>query len=153
MTTTATHYLEINAPADRCYRWWRPLTHLPQIMPDVKSVEPKSGDADVTHWKVDGPLGRTVEWDAKIIDEEQDRKIAWKSLEDSNNDVDTGGAVRFDNHGDTTGVEVSLHVQTPGGKAGDIAAKLFDDPQQKIEAALAEFKKLMESDPGQSGVG
>jgi uncharacterized membrane protein len=153
MTTTATHYLEVNAPAARCYRWWRPLTHLPQILPDVKKVEPKTGDADVTHWTVDGPLGRTVEWDAKIVDEETDRKIAWKSLEQSDNDIDTGGAVRFDDHGDTTGVEVSLHVQTPGGKAGDIAAKLFDDPQRKVENALAEFKKLMESDPGQARVG
>lgn len=149
---TATHYLEVNAPADRCYRWWRPLTHLPQIMSDVRSVEPKSGNADVTHWTVDGPLGRTVEWDAKIVDEEQDRKIAWKSLEQSDNDIDTGGAVRFDNHGDTTGVEVSLHMQPPGGTAGEIAAKLFDDPQRKIEDALAEFKKLMEADPGQAGV-
>lgn len=142
---TATHYLEVNAPADRCYQWWRPLTHLPQILDDVRSVEPKSDNADVTHWVVDAPLGRTVEWDAKIVDEETDRKIAWKSLEESNNDVDTGGAVRFDNHGDTTGVEVSLHVETPGGTLGDVAAKLFDDPQQKIEAALQQFKQLMEN--------
>lgn len=140
---TATHYLEVNAPAARCYQWWRPLTHLPQIMDDVKSVEPKDG-TEVTHWVVDGPLGKQVEWDAEIIDEEVDRKIAWKSLEESNNLVDTGGAVRFDNHGDTTGVEVSLHVTPPAGKAGEAAAKLFDDPQKKVEAALEQFKKLME---------
>ena len=140
---TATHYLEVNAPADRCYQWWRPLTHLPQIMDDVKSVEPKQG-TEVTHWVVDGPLGKTVEWDAKIIDEETDRKIAWKSLEESNNQVDTGGAVRFDNHGDTTGVEVSLHVTPPAGAAGDAVAKLFADPQKKVEAALEQFKQLME---------
>ncbi len=150
---TATHYLEINAPADRCYQWWRPLTHLPQIMSDVRTVEPRSGDADVTHWVVDGPLGKTIEWDAKIIDEEQDRKIAWKSLEQSDNDIDTGGAVRFDNHGETTGVEVSLHMQPPGGKAGEIAAKLFADPQKMVEDSLTEFKKLMEADRGQPGVG
>ena len=141
---TATHYLEINAPAAQCYQWWRPLTNLPQIMDDVKSVDPKDGSADVTHWVVDGPLGKTIEWDAKIIDEETDRKIAWKSLEESNNHVETGGAVRFDPHGDSTGVEVSLHVETPGGAAGDAAAKLFADPQKKIEKALEEFKQLME---------
>lgn len=141
---TATHYLEINAPAAQCYQWWRPLTNLPQIMDDVRSVDPKDGSADVTHWVVDGPLGKTVEWDAKIIDEETDRKIAWKSLEESNNHVETGGAVRFDPHGDSTGVEVSLHVQTPGGSAGDAVAKLFADPQKKIEKALEEFKQLME---------
>jgi uncharacterized membrane protein len=142
---TATHYIEINAPAAQCYQWWRPLTHLPQIMDDVRTVEPKDGSADVTHWVVDGPLGKTIEWDAKIIDEETDRKIAWKSLEESNNHVDTGGAVRFDPHGDSTGVEVSLHVNTPGGAIGDLGAKLFADPQKKIEKALGEFKKLMES--------
>jgi uncharacterized membrane protein len=144
MTTTATHYLEVNAPADRCYQWWRPLTHLPEILDDVESVEAKSGDADVTHWVVEGPLGKKIEWDAKIIDEETDRKIAWKSLEESNNQVETGGAVRFDNHGDSTGVEVSLHIQPPGGKLGELGAKLFDDPQKKIEKALQEFKQLME---------
>ena len=145
--TTATHYLEIQATAADCFRWWRPLTNLPQIMADVESVEARTDGADITHWKVSGPLGRPIEWDAKIIDEEADRKIAWKSLEESNNTVDTGGAVRFDPHGDTTGVEVSLHVTTPGGAAGDAVAKLFADPQKKIEAALDEFKKLMESRP------
>ena len=144
---TATHYLEVNAPADRCFEWWRPLTHLPQIMEDVKSVEPKDGSADLTHWVVDGPLGKSVEWDAKIIDEEPGRKIAWKSLEESNNTVETGGAVRFDNHGDTTGVEVSLHVETPAGALGDAVAKMFADPQKKVEQALEEFKRLMESSP------
>jgi uncharacterized membrane protein len=141
---TATHYLEVNAPADRCFQWWRPLTHLPQILDDVRSVEPKANNADVTHWVVDGPLGRTVEWDAKIVDEETDRKIAWKSLEESNNDVDTGGAVRFDDHGEKTGVEVSLHVEAPGGTLGDLGATLFADPQKKVEAALEQFKELME---------
>ena len=143
--TTATHYLEIQAPAAKCYAWWRPLTHLPQIMDDVESVEARTGDADLTHWTVKGPLGKSIEWDAKIIDEEVNRKIAWKSLETSNNHVETGGAVRFDDHGDSTGVEVSLHVDTPAGIVGDLAAKIFADPQKKIEAALDEFKKLMES--------
>ena len=143
--TTATHYLEIQAPAAQCYDWWRPLTHLPQIMDDVESVEARTGDADLTHWTVKGPLGKSIEWDAKIIDEETNRKIAWKSLETSNNHVETGGAVRFDDHGDSTGVEVSLHVDTPAGVVGDLAAKLFADPQKMIEAALEQFKQLMES--------
>lgn len=144
---TATHYLEINAPAAECFQWWRPLTNLPQIMDDVKSVEPKAGAGDVTHWVVDGPLGKQIEWDAKVIDEETNRKIAWKSLEESNNSVETGGAVRFDDHGTTTGVEVSLHVETPLGALGDLGAKLFADPQKKIEKALDEFKRLMEATP------
>ncbi|WP_033414214.1 SRPBCC family protein [Actinomycetospora chiangmaiensis] len=149
---TVAHYLEIQAPADRCYQWWRPLTHLPQIMPDVKSVEPKDGSATETHWVVSGPLGKDVEWDARIIDEEVDRKIAWTSIEGSNNTVETGGAVRFDDHGASTGVEVSLHVDTPAGALGDVVAKLFADPQKKVEEALDAFKKLMEAQPPSAAV-
>ena len=58
---TVAHYLEVNAPADQCYAWWRGLTNLPQIMPDVQSVTPKDGSTHVTHWRVSGPLGKTVE--------------------------------------------------------------------------------------------
>jgi uncharacterized membrane protein len=142
------HYLEVNAPAERCFDWWRPLTHLPEIFPDVKSVEPEADDADVTHWRVAGPAGASLEWDAKVIEEEPGRKVAWKSIErddDKNNTVPNGGAVRFDDHGDSTGVEVSLQYDPPGGKLGDAAATLFADPQRKVEAALDSFKKLMES--------
>lgn len=147
---SASHYLEVNAPAQACYDWWRPLTHLPEIMPDVKKVEPKDGDADTTHWTVAAPGGRTVEWDAKIVDEEVGRKIAWKSIErddDQDNTVPNAGAVRFDNHGDTTGVEVSLQYDPPGGKLGEAAAALFADPQTKVENALESFRKLMENQP------
>ncbi len=115
-------------------------------MPDVKSVEAKDGDADTTHWTVAGPAGKTIEWDAKIIDEEPGRKVAWKSIErddDKNNTVSNAGAVRFDDHGDTTGVEVSLQYDPPGGKLGEAAATLF--AQKKIEDARASFKNLMES--------
>ncbi|MFR9730261.1 SRPBCC family protein [Saccharopolyspora sp. MS10] len=141
------HYLEIQAPAQRCYDWWRPLTHLPEIFPDVQRVEPRSGDADLTHWVVSGPASTNVEWDARIVDDEPGRKVAWKSVEGDgkSNTVSTAGAVRFDDHGDTTGVEVSLQYDTPGGTVTEAIATLFADPQQKVERALDSFKQLMEN--------
>lgn len=142
------HYLEIQAPAQRCYDWWRPLTHMPLIFPDVQKVEPRSGEADMTHWVVTGPAGKNVEWDAKIVDDEPGRKVAWKSVEagtEQSNIVSTAGAVRFDDHGDSTGVEVSLQYEPPGGAVVDAVATLFADPQQKVESALDRFKELMEN--------
>lgn len=146
---SVTHYLEVDAPAQRCFDWWRPLTHLPQVFPDLQRVEPGDGDATVTHWVASGPAGTSVEWDAKIIEEEPGRKIAWKSVEQgtaTSNAVSNAGAVRFDDHGDSTGVEVSLQYEPPGGTAGEIAATLFADPQKKVERALEAFKKLMEDE-------
>ena len=139
---TVAHYLEVNAPADQCYAWWRGLTNLPQILPDVESVQPQQGSTQLTHWKVSGPLGKSVEWDAKIVEDLPGQKIAWASTDGS---VANSGAVRFDDHGASTGVEVSLAYDPPAGVVGDAVAKLFADPQDKVEKALAAFKKTIET--------
>ena len=140
---TVSHYLEVDVPADRAYAWWRGLTNLPTIMPDVESVEPVSGGTELTHWKVHGPLGKTVEWDARIIEDVPNAKIAWESVP-GDNDVTTSGAVRFDDHGGTTGVEVSLEYDPPAGAVGEAVAKLIADPQDKVERALDAFKQTIE---------
>ena len=149
---TVAHYLEVNAPADQCYAWWRGLTNLPQIMPDVESVEPQAGSTEVTHWKVSGPLGKTVEWDARIVEDVPGSKIAWATVDTSGAEVQNSGAVRFDDHGGTTGVEVSLAYDPPAGPLGEAVAKLFSDPQSKVEEALQAFKSTIESaTPGTGG--
>lgn len=142
---TVAHYLEVSAPADQCYAWWRGLTNLPQILPDVQSIEPQGGSTKVTHWKVRGPLGKTVEWDATIVEDVENTRIAWATEDSSGLDVKNSGAVRFDDHGGTTGVEVSLQYDPPAGLLGDAVAALFSNPQSKVEDALDAFKKTIES--------
>jgi uncharacterized membrane protein len=142
---SVTHYLEVNAPADQCYAWWRGLTNLPQIMPDVQEVTPKGGSTHLTHWKVSGPLGKSVEWDATIVEDVPNARIAWATEDTSAAEVKNAGAVRFDDHGGTTGVEVSLQYNPPGGVVGEAVAKLFADPQRKVQKALEAFKSTIES--------
>ena len=143
---TAAKYVEINAPAERAYAWWRGLTNLPQIFPDLESVQPRDG-TQLTHWKARGPLGKTVEWDALIVEDVPNQKIAWKSVEvpGSDSNVATSGVVRFDAKGATTGVEVAMDYDPPAGAVGEVVAKLFADPQDKVERALAAFKERIES--------
>ena len=141
---TVAHYLEVNAPADQCYAWWRGLTNLPQIMPDVESVTPVDGSTQVTHWKVHGPLGKSVEWDAKIVEDVPNTRIAWATEDSSGLDVKNAGAVRFDDKGATTGIEVSMHYDPPAGILGEAVAKVFADPQSKVEKALDAFKATIE---------
>ena len=141
---TVAHYLEVEAPAAQCYAWWRGLTNLPQIMPDVESVEPQGGSTTVTHWKVHGPLGKSVEWDAKIVEDVENTRIAWATEDSSGLEVKNAGAVRFDDHGGTTGVEVSLEYDPPAGVLGDAVAALFANPQSKVEKALQAFKTTIE---------
>ena len=139
---TVAHYVEVNVPAEKAYTWWRGLTNLPSIMPDVESITALSSDASKTHWTVHGPLGRTVEWDAEIVEDVPNAKIAWASVGD--NAVKNAGSVRFDDHGASTGVEVALEYDPPAGVLGDAVAKLFADPQDKVEKAVAAFKETIE---------
>jgi uncharacterized membrane protein len=148
---TVAHYIEVDAPASQCYAWWRGLTNLPQIMPDVESVEPQAGSTELTHWKVSGPLGKTVEWDATIVEDVPNTRIAWATEDSSGLEVKNAGAVRFDDHGGTTGVEVSLQYDPPAGFVGEAVAKIFSDPQSKVEKALEAFKATIEAGTPGSG--
>ena len=142
---TVAHYLEVNVPAAQAYGWWRGLTNLPQIMPDVESVEPVDGSTQLTRWTVHGPLGKSVHWDAKIVEDIPNQKIAWATVDSGALEVKNSGAVRFDDHGQTTGVEVSLQYDPPAGPLGEVVAKLFADPQDKVEKALATIKRTIET--------
>lgn len=142
---TATHYLEVNVPAEQAYSWWRGLTNLPSILPDVESVTPQQGSTEITHWKVHGPLGKTVEWDARIVEDVPATRIAWATVDSSGSQVANSGAVRFDDHGQTTGVEVSLNYDPPAGVLGEAVATLFANPQNKVEKALDSFKQTIEA--------
>ncbi|EWC58683.1 hypothetical protein UO65_6037 [Actinokineospora spheciospongiae] len=135
----------MEAPAQACYDWWRSLTKLPQIMSDVREVKSKDGADHRTVWTVDGPLGKTLTWEADIVDDEAPHKIAWATVEGSDPDVKNSGVVRFDDKGNSrTGVEISLEYEPPAGKLGEAVASLFADPQKKVERAAAEFKAVIE---------
>lgn len=55
------------------------------------------------------------------------------------------GVVKFHDRGNGyTEVEVQLDYDLPAGKAGEAVAKLFDDPQHKVEQACEEFKTIIE---------
>ncbi|GAB3728094.1 hypothetical protein GCM10027598_48370 [Amycolatopsis oliviviridis] len=142
----AAHYIEVEAPAQACYDWWRPLTRLPEIFSDVESVEPVHGENGHTRWRVSGPAGVTVEWIAKITEDKAPHTIAWTTVENTDPDVVNSGVVRFHGKGSgLTGVEVGLRYSPPAGKVGEAVASLLADPQDKVERACAEFKRIVET--------
>lgn len=73
------------------YRFWRNFENLPRFTENLVSVTPRSNK--VSHWVAKAPAGTTVEWDAEIINDQENQWIAWRSL--PNADVDHAGSVRF----------------------------------------------------------
>ena len=138
---SAAQYFEVEAPVERVYAYWRDFSNFPAFMPDVQEVTVTG--PTTSHWKVSGPLGKSVEWDAEIIEDLPNQRIAWKSVGDP--DVDNAGAVRFDDRGATTNIEVSLEYNPPGGKAGELVAELVKDPDKQVQWAVDGFRQVVES--------
>lgn len=133
-------YIRIDAPPQQVYDLWRDPSQFPEFMADVEAVE---NHGDRWLWKVSGPVGKTVEWESEVIEDIPGERLAWKSV---GGDVENSGAVRFDGRegGDSTDMEYAIEFDPPGGKAGEIMVKLFDDPEDKVQRALESFKDLVE---------
>ena len=131
-------------PADELYKFWRNVSNLMQVVKHPVSITQTS--ASESHWVVSAPLGRQVEWDAIVINDDPGRLIAWRSREGS--DVDHAGSVRFElapgNEG--TEVKVVLEYDPPGGKIGAAFARLTrDSAGSQVYDALHRLKALMEA--------
>ncbi len=138
---SAAQYFEVEAPVEQVYAYWRDFSNFPAFMPDVEEVTVTG--PTTSHWKVAGPLGKSVEWDAEIVEEVPNQRIAWRSVGDA--EVDNAGAVRFDARGATTNIEVSLEYNPPGGKAGELVAELVKDPDKQVQRAVEGFRQVVES--------
>ena len=136
--------IRLEVPVADVYRFWRRLENLPQFMTHLDRVTEASDGT--SHWVASGPAGLAVEWDAEIINEVENKVLAWRSLPGS--DVVTAGSVNFDAARGGRSTQVSVHLQyaPPAGKAGALVASLFGrEPSQTIREDLRHFKQLLEA--------
>lgn len=134
----------IDKPVDELYLFWRDFANLPRFMKHLKHVAVI--DEKRSHWIASAPMGNSVEWDAEIVREEENRLIAWTSVEGA--DVENSGFVRFQSApaGRGTEVKVVLEYSPPGGAIAATVAKLFgEEPEQQIGDDLRRFKQFMET--------
>ena len=132
----------IDRPISELYRFWRNFENLPQFMEHLESVAMR--EEGISHWVAKGPARMRPEWDARIINEVEDKVIGWQSLEGSM--ISTAGSVNFDEDLEGTRVTVHLQYNPPGGKAGAAVARIFgEEPSQTIREDLGRFKQLMEA--------
>jgi uncharacterized membrane protein len=136
------HSVTINRPVTELYRFWRNFENLPKFMQHLESVAAR--EEGISHWVAKGPAGMRVEWDARIINEIENRVIAWQSLRGST--IATAGAVNFDETERGTVVHVHMQYNPPGGKlAAAVAYMLGEEPNLQVQEDLRNFKRLMET--------
>jgi len=133
--------INIFAPIDEVYQFWRNFENFPLFMNHVKEI---STQGDVSNWKVAGPAGSTVEFQSRVTQDSPNDMIAWETLPDSQ--VQSSGFVRFDENRDgSTRVTVQMGYLPPAGVAGHAVAQLFGvDPRQAMHDDLVRLKTLLE---------
>ena len=131
----------VEAPVSRVYDYWSNLENLPSFMTNVEDV--RATGPGMTHWRIKGPLGTKMEFDAQTTQEEENRALGWNSVDGN---VGTSGQVRFQELGpERTRVEVTLnYADPPGGKIGEVGSKIVANPQVMVDQDLYNFKEIIE---------
>ena len=133
----------IDRPREQLFAFWRDFENLPRFMDHLVSVRVDSRTR--SHWAARAPAGRTVEWDAEIVNEVPNQIIAWKSIRDA--DVANAGAVNFSDAPDGRGtiVRVRMDYEPPAGPLGAMLSHfLEEEPDRQIGEDLIKLKQLME---------
>ncbi len=131
----------VEAPVSQVFNYWRTLENLPNFMSNIEEV--RSVGNGRTHWRVKGPLGAKLEFDAETTQEQENQAIGWNSVEGN---VETSGQVRFQELGENrTRVEVTMnYADPPGGKLGEVGSRLVANPQVMVDQDLQNFKEIIE---------
>ena len=133
--------IEVNAPVEQVYQYWHNLENLPQFMTNIEEV--RSTGPDTTHWRVKGPLGTKMEFDARTTQDQPNQAIGWNTVDGN---IQTSGQVRFQELGpNQTRIDVTMnYANPPGGKLGETASKVLANPKVMMQQDLQNFKEIIE---------
>jgi uncharacterized membrane protein len=137
LVTTVRETIEVDVPVRSVYDQWTQFESFPQFMGGVEQV--KQVDDTRLHWIAEIG-GQTREWDAKIIEQEPDRRIAWAAVEGTGN----AGRVEFAPLSDArTQVHLELEYEPEGliEKAGAATGSV----QRQAKKDLQRFKAFIEA--------
>ena len=138
-----TKTFEINAPVRAVYNQWTQFEQFPRFMDGVKEV--RQMDETHLHWKA-SVAGKEKEWDAEIVEQVPDQRIAWRSTSGAAN----AGTVRFEqvNQGRSR-VHLTMEYEPKGfiENVGD-AIGMVD---RKVDKAVEDFKRIIEQRGQETG--
>lgn len=136
--------ITVEAPVEEVYAFWHDPTNFPSFMRHLESVEDLGGGR--SRWRARGPGGAIAEWEAEIVEDIENSRIAWRSTGDT--EVRNSGSVEFRPApgGRGTIVTIELRYAPPGGKLGAAFLKLLrKEPGQEVAESLRAFKQVIET--------
>jgi uncharacterized membrane protein len=133
--------IEVQAPLEDVFSYWSNFENFSNFMQNVEEV--RMTGQDTSHWSVKGPLGKSVEFDAKTTEMDPSRGIGWNTVE---GEVMTSGEARFEEVSPgRTRIDVTMnYADPPGGKIGEVAANVLSNPERMLGEDLQNFAKIVE---------
>jgi uncharacterized membrane protein len=135
--------IEVDVPLTTAYNQWTQFEEFPRFMEGVESIEQL--DDRRLHW-VAAHGGKRHEWDAEIVEQTPDTRIAWRDVKGKMN----AGEVTFERLGEArTRVDVNMDWE-PEGVKEEIGSLLGFD-KRRVKADLARFKSFIEERGRETG--
>ena len=133
--------IEVQAPLQDVFAYWSNFENFPKMMRNVEEV--RMTGQDTSHWKVKGPLGTSVDFEARTTEMDPSRGIGGNSIDGQ---VETSGEVRFEEvAAGRTRIDVTMnYADPPGGKIGEVAANVLSNPEREMREDLENFAKMVE---------
>ena len=135
--------IDVNVPVGTAYNQWPQFEQFPKFMEGVESVT----QIDDTHLRWAANVGGARrEWEAEIVEQVPDQKIAWRATSGNG----PNGIVTFDPLGpDSTLITVEMSYE-PDGLMEQLGATVGIDSRQ-VAADLKRFKQLVETVGAETG--
>ncbi|WP_159601065.1 SRPBCC family protein [Agromyces humi] len=141
--TKVEHRILVNVPVSVAYNQWTQFEDFPHFMGGIKKVTQLSDDH--LEWVAE-IAGVRRKWEATILEQIPDRKVAWAATEGATN----AGEVTFEDiGGGQTSVRLTLEYE-PEGLVEEVGDKL-NVVESRTKKDLERFKELVESEGYASG--
>lgn len=135
--------INVNAPVEHVFAFWRNYENFPLFMAHVRDVQVL--DELRSRWCVAGPAGVPIEWISEVTQVVPNERIEWRS--EAGSPVRHAGVVCFCENGKGgTRVEIQLCYVPLAGDIGHAVAKVFGaDPKREMDADLMRMKTMIET--------
>ncbi|MFL5779606.1 MAG: SRPBCC family protein [Chloroflexota bacterium] len=129
--------IEVDVPVRTAYDQWTQFESFPEFMEGVKRVVQL--DDKTLEWTAE-IAGKEKTWQAEIVEQVPDTRVAWRSLDGAPN----GGVVEFQPAGPNRAqimLELEAEPEGPVEKAGDALGFL----DRRVKGDLKRFREFIES--------
>lgn len=134
--STIERSIDLEVPASTAYDAWTRFERFPEFMDSVEQVQQR--DDRHLHWRA-GVFGRTKAWDAEIVEQIPDKRIAWRSEAGTLN----AGVVTFHRLSDDAS-RVMLQMEFVPRDWSEKIGNALGFMDYQVRRDLASFKQFVE---------